>query len=71
MQLLEEFARAFLWNDSLIQNDGMMVVGGEVVEAGTDEFNRRVDRLQQACHNLPADLFEEIREEDAVIYKDL
>lgn len=71
MSQLEEFAKAYLWNDNLVDNFGVMAKDGQPVDADADEFNRRAERLQKALLALPDDLFDEIGNEDQIVYKDM
>lgn len=68
MELLEEFVRAYLWQDNYISNCYMSADGNN---DSMEEYDKRTLRVQQALENLPQDLFAEVYAEDAVIYKDV
>lgn len=71
MSQLEEFVKAYLWNENLVDNFGAMAKDGKLVDADTEEFNRRTERLREALFALPDDLFDEVNKEDDVIYDEI
>lgn len=71
LTVLEEFVKAYLWQENLIDNFGAMAKDGKSVDADAEEFNRRTERLRNALVALPDDLFDEVIAEDDVIYAEI
>lgn len=64
LAVLEEFVRAWLWQESCLLNEGTTV-------DPMQDYNTRVMRMREAARNLPRDLYDEVRAEDLIIYNDL